>query len=201
MFNGIEMDMYRSLRRERTAAFAFHIVKSTRDAAAVLTHGSTSGSPYGSPTAGYDVDLTALRRTTGVDVPDGHVVRLYVYHDADGKPADYECYSDEDIAAWKRDEWTYVGVSVVVMRPDGATGESALWGIEQGDYWPGSDESDIWHAVPDLIDEALGELAVEPPTPFAKIEQIRAALPSFPENMEHDDLCTLIAEIREIVGD
>lgn len=130
------------------------------------------GAPYQYPDDAYDVDVEALARVTAgpmlnvvnpngshpdgtVRVPEGAKVRAFVYRDQGHGIDEDECYGDADIAAWKADEWKFVGVSAVVTLADGSEGESAVWGVEQGDYWPGSDEYDIWHVVPDMIYEAL----------------------------------------------
>ena len=44
------------------------------------------------------------------DLPFNFRVRLF--HDGDVRPEDFDCYSEEDIAAWKRDEWHFVTVEV-----------------------------------------------------------------------------------------
>lgn len=139
---------------------------------------SDPAAPYGMREleAVYDVDAAALERhtrlryvgATGVDnltrveigdprltLPPGATVRLYVYHDGDSTPDDADCYSPEDVQAWRDDAWHYVGTSAVVTLADGTTGEAAVWGMETGDYWPGTDEADVWEPVEELIGEAL----------------------------------------------
>lgn len=54
-------------------------------------------------------------------------IRLVPDHDS--RPFDADCYSPEDIEAWRRDEWSYVGVIVT----DSATGaDASVWGVEYG---------------------------------------------------------------------
>lgn len=75
-----------------------------------------------------------------MDSIDSRVVELLgmkwnvnVYHDEDGTPYDADCYSREDIAAWKRGEWEYVGIEVTpVDMPAGVDVGASLWAIEWG---------------------------------------------------------------------
>jgi hypothetical protein len=40
------------------------------------------------------------------------------------------------LRAWCQDEWSWIGVQVKVLMPDGTEHEDSLWGIESdGDYW------------------------------------------------------------------
>ena len=55
--------------------------------------------------------------------------RIRLVPDSDAKPFDADCYSAEDIEAWRKDEWSYVGVIVT----DSKTGADAfLWAVEYG---------------------------------------------------------------------
>ena len=49
--------------------------------------------------------------------------------DIDSTPFDADCYSDGDIAAWRADEWRYVGIIVTDVQSD--TGAS-MGGVEYG---------------------------------------------------------------------
>jgi hypothetical protein len=55
-----------------------------------------------------------------------------MYPDTNANPLDADCYSDADIAAWKRDEWQYVGIVVTVTLDGVEIGQSSLWGTEFG---------------------------------------------------------------------
>lgn len=100
--------------------------------------------------------------------------------DGDTQPTDYDCYDDEQIAAWRRDEWWYVGVIVEVTAEVGdATVELAnesLWGI---DY-------DGWN------DEYLFEVANE---------LLLEALASIPDGDAADELRKLAASIDKFSAD
>jgi hypothetical protein len=55
-----------------------------------------------------------------------------VYADQTTKPTDFDCYSPENIEAWRNDEWRYVGLVLDVFVDEIlVSGHAAsLWGIE-----------------------------------------------------------------------
>lgn len=59
---------------------------------------------------------------------EGRALTVSVVRDDDETPFDAECYTAEDIDAWRRDEWIYVGVLI----NEGATPLDSLWGLEFG---------------------------------------------------------------------
>jgi len=62
--------------------------------------------------------------------------QIEIVHDGDVHPGDSDCYTDKQVAAWKNDEWQFVGVDVVPTR-HGVTvygAREALFGVEYGDY-------------------------------------------------------------------
>lgn len=54
--------------------------------------------------------------------------------DIDASPHDADCYTEADIAAWKNDEWRYVGVSIVPIVDHELIEQAArnLGGVEWG---------------------------------------------------------------------
>lgn len=70
---------------------------------------------------------------------DGFDITARIEHDSDITPNDFDCYSDEVVAAWKSDRWHYVGLIVTASRNGIELGSDSLWGIEYGDM-PGVDE-------------------------------------------------------------
>lgn len=159
-----------------TPAGALWQVRTARDVRAVLRLAyDLDGAPYSHPREAWDVDVTELARVTAgpvlsvvrldgthpdgtLTLPPGASARVYLYDDdAARDPADEECYGPADVEAWRADRWSFVGVAAVVTLSNGNTGEAALWGIEEGDYWPGNVEDQVWHAVPDIIAEALAD--------------------------------------------
>lgn len=80
----------------------------------------------------YGESLQAVYTTE--DTNAGVTLAYEVYRDYDGTPEDAECYSPEDVAAWKNDDWHYYGVSVTATLGRFSVTES-LWGIDAGDYW------------------------------------------------------------------
>lgn len=59
---------------------------------------------------------------------DGELFLLSVYHDLDVTPDHYDCYTSRQKAAWKRNEWYFVGFDVQLARHPDA--QDSLWGIE-----------------------------------------------------------------------
>jgi hypothetical protein len=90
---------------------------------------------------------------------DGLTYRIALYHDIDASPLDAECYDEDDIEAWRDERWHYYGV-VVKLTGQAGEGEASLWGVEIGDYWPGSEEAQVWLAIVDneMLDEARADL-------------------------------------------
>jgi hypothetical protein len=76
-----------------------------------------------------------------------------VHHDCDSTPRDFDCYTEEDIAAFERGEWCYVGLVLSVYAEDVLLLDHAasLWGIDcnwdSGDY--------ITECADDLLPEAF----------------------------------------------
>ncbi|MFI8976860.1 hypothetical protein ACIGO9_28535 [Nocardia asteroides] len=70
-------------------------------------------------------------------VIDGFAITAYMVYDTDTRPDD-PCIFDpcifdaEDIAAWARDEWRFVGVVVHATRQGLTLGSSSIWGMELG---------------------------------------------------------------------
>lgn len=63
---------------------------------------------------------------------DGFDIRAVMLADHDSTPFDADCYSDEDIAAWKRDEWRYVGIEVIASRAGVELGTDSIFGMGYG---------------------------------------------------------------------
>lgn len=81
---------------------------------------------------------------------EGRTLTVTVYEDWDSRPHDADCYSADDIAAWERNAWGYVGVVVT----EGATEIGGLWGVVYGafgDHAIGMDSIITVHPVPDMI--------------------------------------------------
>lgn len=60
-------------------------------------------------------------------VVEGETFCVFISPDFNGSPGDYDCYSPEDVEAWRRGDWRFVGVSV---HGDGV--DASLWGVELG---------------------------------------------------------------------
>ena len=82
-------------------------------------------------------------------------LRATVHADEDTKPTDFDCYSDDHIAAWAADEWCFVGVVVTISAADVELGAASLWGIDCN--FPGGDNSYLREVAADLETEALRE--------------------------------------------
>jgi hypothetical protein len=76
-----------------------------------------------------------------------------LYADDYNTPFDVECYSAEDIAAWCKDQWAYVGVVLTTTMS-----QASVWGVEYGKLSGtdiGFDDIIEFHAR-DLLAEAYG---------------------------------------------
>lgn len=163
--------------RGESVPLAFYRARDERVAATVLDPidpWNVSDPLHGSPLDAYAVDVVAwnaaaalpgwyYNATTGeryplsVQLPFGATAHVHVYDDAETSPDDVGDLDPELFDAWKRDAWGYVGVSVVVTLADGRQGEAAVWGVERGDYFPGSDEAQVIDRVYELMGEAVHE--------------------------------------------
>lgn len=150
----IDRREYRAARaRGESVSLAMRRVRTERACREVLTWQDADHDVWE-----YAVSVDALRRHADLsDAPEGTRIAVRVRPDESSHPEDFECYTDADVLAWSMDEWGFVGVDMIVILPDGRKGEAALCGIERGYYWPGSNEADIWHVVPELAGEALAE--------------------------------------------
>lgn len=84
----------------------------------------------------------------------GRSLTVVIVPDGDARPTDYECYTGEDLAAWSRGDWQYVGVLIM----DGDTELDALWAVEYGSMPTGElglDHIVGTHPVPDMLSEVL----------------------------------------------
>ena len=109
-----------------------------------------------------------------VGVIDGFDIEAKLVPDVDTSPGEFDCYSDGDIAAWKRGDWSYVGTIVTASRVGVELGSSSLWGSEYGSRpgagWvsplDGEGDEFINGYGPQLIREAIGEAT-------AKLEELQ----------------------------
>lgn len=172
-----DLSTYRAMRAAgHTASHAYGIARDVADAAAVLrwTYEDAGGEdgnladahrPFRPDYADdiYVVDMAELAiRTAGwpypPTLPPGARALIYVYTDQDRSPYEDDCYDETDLTAWRADDWHYVMTWAVVVGRDGTVGTAACGGTERGSYWPGTDESQIWHLVPDLLSEAADDI-------------------------------------------
>lgn len=108
------------------------------------------------------MDVIASKKLGSVD---GFDLEARIVPDTDTTVGDYDCYTKKQIAAWRNDEWSYVGTIVVASKAGVELGEAALWGSEYGrvgvagNGWisplDGEGESFVNGYGPSLIAEAL----------------------------------------------
>jgi hypothetical protein len=60
-------------------------------------------------------------------------INVSTERDIDATPYDADCYTEEQITAWKNDEWHYVGVIVTVSFQGVEIGNASLWAIDSED--------------------------------------------------------------------
>lgn len=94
---------------------------------------------------------------------DGFTLTLRTEHDQDATPWEADCYTAEDRAAWRNDEWEYVTVIVEAERGGVILGTGAVGAVEHGmrlDDGSYTDANDITNGstsyyLPDLTAEAI----------------------------------------------
>lgn len=97
----------------------------------------------------------------GVTLPAGWSITVHTEFDPDSTPYDADCYSPEDIAAWRNDEWHYADYVVTIVGPGGIElGTSCVGAVE--DSFTNTDTGITWYAIndpggyfPSLVSEAL----------------------------------------------
>lgn len=104
--------------------------------------------------------------TRRVGTVDGFEIDARIVADTDATPFEYDCYSAEQVDAWRNDDWCYVGTIVTASKNGIELGADSLWASEYGSM-PGIDEfvnplnGDGDEFVngygPDLIAEAIAD--------------------------------------------
>jgi hypothetical protein len=106
----------------------------------------------------YEIDSKDLPAVEGFDI------RISVVYDDDCHPESFDCYDEQQLKAWRNDEWTFVGVIVTASKRGIELGVSSLWGCERG-WFPGNKEFidplvDNPY-IEDLVDEAVRSAKAE----------------------------------------
>ena len=85
---------------------------------------------------------------------DGLRIVATVHPDCDSSPREFDCYTEDQIAAFERGDWCYVGVVLSVYVDDVLLLDHAasLWGI---DCNLGDDSDYITQCADDLLSEAI----------------------------------------------
>ena len=92
--------------------------------------------------------------------PRGFTIRATIVEDGDTTPSDYDCYTEEQIEQWERDNWFYCGVILSVYKAGACLSANAasLWGVECN--FPEVSNSYILDVVKELESEALQEAEI-----------------------------------------
>lgn len=101
---------------------------------------------------------------------DGFTVIVTKEADQDSSPEEADCYTKEDIDAFRiHQDWMYVGIVARAYRDDVELGMSALWGCEDG-FLPGVER------YVDAFEHTLGEDDNDYDVPGDAIADARVAL-------------------------
>lgn len=117
--------------------------------------------------------------------------RIDVVPDDDSRPEETDALDEADVAAWKADEWRYVGVMVTpVIEGIGDLDESSsdLWGVEFGTL-PNVPSIDLdqpvkQYPVPDLIEDVRANLLATLGPIAAKLTEVTGKLAETPDEDE-----------------
>jgi hypothetical protein len=94
---------------------------------------------------------------------EGFTLTATVHPDTDTKPTDFDCYSDDQIAAWAADEWMFVGLIVTVCVVGVKLTDTSLWGIDCN--FPRADgsrdNSYLSEVADELAEEAMHDARVK----------------------------------------
>ena len=108
------------------------------------------------------IDSITLDSVDGFDITAQTVADETYYAEPDGD------YTDEQIAAFQRGDWGYVGIVVTASRAGIELGSGGIWGVEAGVYPLDSEVSEVIdplndaggslaHYRDDLVSEAVSE--------------------------------------------
>jgi hypothetical protein len=62
---------------------------------------------------------------------DGYSIDFTLHRDYHTSPDDFDCYTNEQIAAWQNDEWFFAGIAATASYKGVYIGEvDSLWGVE-----------------------------------------------------------------------
>ncbi len=90
---------------------------------------------------------------------DGIIFTVSLEYDDVRRPTDYECYSEDDVKAWRKDEWSFCGIVFRAEKNGVDLGiVDSLWRIEIGDYFKDYHvyiSDTVEEMVPGAVKEAL----------------------------------------------
>lgn len=110
---------------------------------------------------------------------------MQIERDDDSSMDDSDCYTEEDIEAFKNEAWQYHLVTVEYEAADGRTGIDSLGGIDAGFYWytdeyPLNREQQVFAVALDYYEldaNAKAEALAKPVPLSAHVDHILAAFP------------------------
>lgn len=140
--------------------------------------------------------------TRTLDPVDGFTLTAYEVPDTDSTPIGLElenggCYTADDVAAWRRDEWEYVGVVVVASRAGVDLGSAAIWGMDTGSYWDAITRAD-GRTPYGVLDNVPNCVSTGHPQPDGTIEYVTRD--DFAHGYGEDLIAEALAEARETVA-
>ena len=92
---------------------------------------------------------------------EGYKIKATLHDDTCTRVNDYECYSQEEIQAWKNDEWFYVGVVLSVSYKGIKLEDHAasLWGIDCN--FPGGNNAYLSECALEMQEEAIDQAKIK----------------------------------------
>lgn len=128
------------------------------------------------------------------------LVRVSLEPDGESNPAEYECYSVDDITLWRADKWRFVGVVATVEQDGVEIGTSSLWSVEHGtmssmecDAFDMSQGSPAWETA--LTALALAQSFSGPLIGSLRDAEKSLGMPVQPVN--HDALMTYVSSLDD----
>jgi hypothetical protein len=109
-------------------------------------------------------EKVAVRLADGFDgsmTVDGIEISVQMADDNDATPADYECYSDEDVCRFNDGEWKFVGIKMTVA-VGSAECSASVWGVDHGYERTGEIEHLRDDILPNLFQEIVTEFGSVP---------------------------------------
>lgn len=109
--------------------------------------------------------MNDLIETIRLEPREGFDLLFKVHYDPYTTPSEFDCYTPKQIEAWTNDRWQYAWLEVVASVAGVDLGQSALGGVEFGNFLITDEEDNevrtVWVWAEDLARDYAEDLSAE----------------------------------------